>query len=91
MKDFFEAVDHAFIQEAAIPAPRRLELKTLAGLPLSAPESSPATSSSERRRLPERRCHGSNLPLSGRGIAENGSRFALGQGTQSGPRRRSQK
>jgi hypothetical protein len=86
MKDFFEAVDRAFIQGAArIPAPRRLELKTLAGLPLSAPESSPATSSSEWRPVPERRCHGSNLPVSRRGIAENGSRLALGEGIHSGP------
>src|SRR4029077_12508532 len=48
MKDFFEAVDRAFIQGAGRnPAPRRPELKTLAGLPLSALESSSATSSSE--------------------------------------------
>jgi hypothetical protein len=58
IEDFFEAVDRAFIQEAArIPAPLRLELKTPVELPLSAPDGSPATSSSERSRQPGRRCH----------------------------------
>jgi hypothetical protein len=58
MKDFFEAVDRAFIQEAArIPAPLRLELKTPVELPLSAPGGSPATSSSERSHQPGRRYH----------------------------------
>jgi uncharacterized protein YjbJ (UPF0337 family) len=58
IEDFFEAVDRAFIQEAArIPAPHRLELKTPMELPLSAPDGSPATSSSERSRQPGRRYH----------------------------------
>jgi uncharacterized protein YjbJ (UPF0337 family) len=58
IEDFFEAVDRAFIQEAArIPAPLRLELKTPVELPLSAPDGSPATCSSERSRQPGRRYH----------------------------------
>jgi hypothetical protein len=62
MEDFFEAVDRAFIQgEGQNPAPRRLEPKTPVERSLSAPGSSPATSSSERRRVPERRCHGSTF------------------------------
>jgi hypothetical protein len=88
MKDFFEAVDRAFIQGAGRnPAPRRPEPKAPVKLSLSAPENSPSVPPSEQRRQPESRCHGSNFPLSRRGIAENG----LGEGIRSGPHRRSQK
>ena len=56
IEDFFEAVDRAFIQEAArIPAPLRLGLKTPVELPLSAPDGPAATSSSERSRQPRHR------------------------------------
>jgi len=55
MEDFFEAVDRALIQGAGRnPAPRRPEPKAPVKLSLSAPESSPATSSSERCRQPGR-------------------------------------
>ena len=51
----FEAVDRAFIEEARrIPTLPRLELKTPVGLPVSAMESFPSTSSLGWRRQPER-------------------------------------
>jgi hypothetical protein len=53
IKGFFEAVERAFTKDLdRIPLPTRLELKTTPlELPLPTPESTRATSPSDRRRL----------------------------------------
>ena len=56
MEDFFDAVTRAFARKAdRIPLPSRPDLKSPLELPLPTPESTQATSPSDRRRLPERR------------------------------------